>query len=138
MESLRVPGTIEALPAVAAWVDRAAELAGLDEQAAYGLRLAVDEIATNVIVHGYQKAGLSGELVLMARVEDDRLTVELVESSPPYDPRQTPAPDDLDRPPDKRRVGGLGVFLARQGVDSFDYEIAEGFNRHTFVMNRTC
>ena len=136
MKSLCVPGTLASLPAVGAFVARAAETAGLDEQAAYGLRLAVDEIATNAIVHGYQKAGKAGDLVLSASLTADRLCVVLEESSPPYDPRQTPPPDDLARAPEERPAGGLGVFLALQGVDAFRYESTSGVNRHTFVMNR--
>jgi serine/threonine-protein kinase RsbW len=60
MERLQVPGTVDSLAAISTYVVGAAAAAGLDKQAAYGLRLAVDEIATNAIVHGYQKAGQSG------------------------------------------------------------------------------
>ncbi|MFN2136577.1 MAG: ATP-binding protein [Candidatus Promineifilaceae bacterium] len=137
MESVCLPGTLEALPDVGAFVARAAQKAGLDNHAAYKLRLAVDEIATNSVVHGYDRAGQEGDLSLTAELTADRVIVILRESSPPYDPRQTPPPEDLDQPPDRRPAGGLGVYLALQGVDAFDYAYRKGQNCHTFVMNRT-
>ena len=138
MEELRLPGTLDSLPVVSAYVNEAAAEAGLDEQAAYGLRLAVDEIATNAIVHGYQEAGRSGDLLLRATLAADKLTIVLEDTSPPYDPRQTPPPDDLEQAPEERPSGGFCVYLAMQGADAFRYEYVDGgTNRHTFMMNRT-
>jgi anti-sigma regulatory factor (Ser/Thr protein kinase) len=137
MKTLRLPGTVNSLTAIGEYVSGAAKEAGLDEQAAYGLRLAVDEIATNAIVHGYQEAGQSGELVVRAQKTADTLTVVLEDTSPPYDPRQTPPPDSLHRAPEERPFGGLGIYLARQGVDAYRYDHVDGTNRHTFMMNRT-
>lgn len=136
METLCVPGTVDSLPAVGEFVTRAARQAGLDGHATYRLRLAVDEIATNSIVHGYGRSGKRGDLLLTAHVTAGKVTVVLQESSPPYDPRQTPPPDDLDVPPEKRLEGGLGVYLALRGVDAFHYKYDQGLNCHTFVMNR--
>ncbi len=41
------------------------------------LRLAVDEIATNIVVHGYAEAGLSGSVRVAAENLGDRLRVTL-------------------------------------------------------------
>lgn len=127
---------MDALHAVSDYTARAAELARLDEHAAYGLRLAVDEIATNAVVHGYQRAGQSGDLYVHAQLTVDKLTVILEDTSPPYDPRQTPPPESLDSSPEERPSGGLGIYLARQGVDAYRYEYVDGANRHIFMMNR--
>ena len=136
MKTLRLPGKVNSLATISEYIVQAAAEAGLDEQAAYGLRLAVDEIATNVIIHGYKKAGRDGELVIKADQTADTLLIVLEETSPPYDPRETPPPDIVDQEPEKRPSGGLGVYLARQGVDAYRYECLDGVNRHTFMMNR--
>lgn len=137
MERLRLPGTIDSLRAITDYVAAAAAEAGLDEQAAYGLRLAVDEIATNAVVHGYQKTGQSGDLQISADLTPDRLTIVLEDTSPPYDPREAPPPDDLDKAPEQRPTGGLGIYLALQGVDAFRHEyVNNSINRHIFMMNR--
>ncbi len=124
------------MPAVSAFVTRAAEEAGLDDQAVYGLRLAVDEIATNAILHGYRKAARSGELLLEALLEAHTLCIILRDTSPRYDPRGTPPPEDLERAPEERGPGGWGVYLALQAVDAYSYTYAAGVNRHRFRMNR--
>jgi serine/threonine-protein kinase RsbW len=66
MDPLTVPGTLKTIRAVGRYVLQAAAEAGLEEQAAYRLRLAVDEIATNAVIHGYQPTGSEGELVVSA------------------------------------------------------------------------
>ncbi|MFL7839935.1 MAG: ATP-binding protein [Candidatus Promineifilaceae bacterium] len=137
MKTLRLPGRVGSLAAIGDYIIQAAAKARLDEQAAYGLRLAVDEIATNAIVHGYQKIGQIGELVLRAEQTVTTLIVVLEDTSPPYDPRQTPPPDFGDQELGERPSGGLGIYLARQGVDAYRYDCIGGTNRHTFMMNRT-
>ena len=102
----------------------------------YRLRLAVIELVTNSITHGYCEAGLCGTVELRAEIDDRELTLVIEDTAIPYDPTQTPAPDDLDAPVDERKIGGLGVYLALQDVDSFRYEHVGGRNRCTVGMKR--
>jgi serine/threonine-protein kinase RsbW len=134
MNLLIVPGELDSLAAIADFVERAAAVAGLCKPDAYRLRLAVDEIATNAILHGY--AGRKGELNLQARLDDRTLVIFLEDSGPKFDPWRQPPPADLDRPLAERRPGGLGVYLARYGADSVAYEWVDGRNRISFVMKR--
>lgn len=134
MEPLILPGTLDALTKIGAFVLEAASMAGLERKLAYRLRLAVDEIATNAVVYGYDRVGEEGNLVVTAEIGDGELTIILEDTGPPYDPFDTPSPDDLDEPLESRDIGGLGVFLAVQGVDEFRYEWADGTNRNIFTM----
>ena len=136
MEPLTLPGTLDSLTKIGAYVLEAANAAGLERKLAYRLRLAVDEIATNAIVHGYDEVGREGDLVVAAEVGDGILTIILEDTGPAYDPFDTPSPDDLDQPLDDRDIGGLGVFLAVEGVDEFRYERVDGTNRNIFTMKR--
>ena len=56
------PGTLDALEPLRAYVKEAGEAAGLDRSAVYNLCLAIDEIATNVVLYGYEQAGLAGDV----------------------------------------------------------------------------
>ena len=134
MEPLILPGTLDSLIEIGAYVLEAASQSGLERKTAYRLRLAVDEIATNAVVHGYDRIGKNGDLVVSAEVGEGILTIILEDTGPVYDPFKTPTPDDLDQPLDDRDIGGLGVFLAIQGVDEFRYEWANGTNRNIFTM----
>lgn len=136
LEPLTLPGESSYLSQVMDYVAWAAAAAGLDEPAIYRLSLAVDEIATNVVVHGYEDAGRKGELAIWAETEAGRLLIFLEDSGQPFDPRDFPHPKHLDMPLEERQDGGLGIYLALWGVDGFHYEQIDGKNRSVFVMNR--
>jgi anti-sigma regulatory factor (Ser/Thr protein kinase) len=136
VEPLTVPGTLDSLAAIGQYVVAAATTAGLDKKAAYRLRLAVDEIATNVITHGYEEANRAGYLELQAVIDAAALTIILDDTGAAYAPDQALQQTELNAPLGDRPIGGLGVYLAMQGVDQFGYERLGGQNRHTFTMRR--
>jgi serine/threonine-protein kinase RsbW len=140
MNTLTVPATLDSLAAIAAFVLAAADAAGLARQARYRLRLAVDELATNVIMYGYEQV-LANEtpprtIDLRAELSDQALTVVMEDAGVPFDPRQQAAPRAMDLPPEERDIGGLGVFLALDGVDQFHYERVGDRNRNVLVVKR--
>lgn len=136
MQERTFPGTLDALEPIRKFVSDAAEAAGLDRSAIYNLCLAVDEIATNVVLHGYEEAGLSGEMSVSAAVEPENLVITLLDHGKPYDPNFHDAPtgDDLSRPLEEREIGGLGILLALDGVDNLQYEVTDRGNEHRFVV----
>ena len=135
MEALTVPGTLDSLKVIRDYVFAAADAAGIDKKRAYRLGLAVDEIASNIIIHGYDEAGLAGPIWVTAQLTDADLTVVLEDNAVPYNPILQAAPEGLDAPLQARQIGGLGVFLAFRNVDKFDYEFVAGRNRNIFVVN---
>jgi len=136
MKPLTVPGQLESLSAIAQYVLEAATAAGLEKKAAYRLRLAVDEVATNIITYGYDEAGLEANITVHAEIDDRTLKVTLEDHAQPFDPLQHNEPADLELPLEVRQIGGLGIYLAIRGVDKFIYEYVDGCNRNMFVMNR--
>lgn len=138
MEPLIVPGVLDSLEDIRKYVAAAAEAASLDKKATYRLKLAVDEIVTNIIIHGYDEAGLEGEVELHADINEETLAISIEDTGASYNPFQGDVDLDLELPLEERQIGGLGVYLTIQNVDEFLYEqTSEGRNRHTFIMNRT-
>lgn len=137
MESLKVPGKLESLSAIAQYVMSAASSAGLDKKASYKLRLAVDEIATNIITHGYKESGREGDVEMQAKIDEKSLTIWIEDTGVAYDSTQkeTVAEEMLNRSLEDRPIGGLGVYLAIDGVDQFLYERVGDRNRNIFVVN---
>jgi anti-sigma regulatory factor (Ser/Thr protein kinase) len=137
MESKSFAGTLDSLGPIREYVTSAARTAGLDKKATYKLSLAVDEIATNIILHGYEEAGRSGVLDVHVDMGERQVTVTLEDDGEPFDPRQSKLPEnqDLLRPLEERPIGGLGLYLAFEGVDEFRYERAGGRNRNIFVVS---
>ncbi len=136
MTTLTLPGILDSLDEVAAFVQAAAREANFDAKTAYRLQLAVDEVATNVVVHAYQEKGLDGQLYLAAECDEHALRIHLEDTGEPYDPTTRPDPTNLDQPLEEREIGGLGLFLARRSVDDLRYERRGDRNRMTFVVNR--
>jgi anti-sigma regulatory factor (Ser/Thr protein kinase) len=135
MRKLSVPAALESLEKIGAYVVRAAAEAGLDARGAYNLRLAVDEIATNIISYGYG-AGEGGDLTLKVELTPASLTIVLEDRGIPFDPlaREAVNEEDLALPLEERQIGGLGIYLVLKGVDAFRYEYGDGVNRNIFEM----
>lgn len=137
MQRLIIPAALESLSAVSAFAQEAAVAAGLDQRAAYQLRLALVELVTNTITHGYGAANQPGTVELQAEAGERTLTVTLEDTACPYDPSQAPLPQDLVAPAEERKMGGLGVFLALSALDSFHYDRIGNRNRSVLTMTRT-
>jgi serine/threonine-protein kinase RsbW len=136
MDPLTLPATLESIEPIVRYVLGAAAAAGLDKKAAYRLRLAVDEIATNIVTHGYAEAHLAGDVVVNANVGENELTVTLEDWAPAFDPRGQQEPGHIGRPSHERPIGGLGVFLAFKNVDDLSYEYRDHKNRNILTMKR--
>jgi phosphoserine phosphatase RsbU/P len=136
MDAITLPGTLDALSPIRDYVKEAAASAGLDHTATYNLLLAVDEIATNVVLHGYEEAGLQGNISVAAARQDDSLVIQLSDSGKSYDPFAHRTPDDagLCKELSDRPIGGLGIMLAKDGVDDLQYESTDKGNVHRFVV----
>lgn len=111
---LRVAARLENLSAVRGFVGTAASELGLEPDRVADVLLAVDEAATNTVVHGYGECGGSIEVTVERTAE--ALIVRLRDEADPFDPHCVPAPD-LSVPLEQRRPGGLGIHLMRQLVD---------------------
>jgi serine/threonine-protein kinase RsbW len=89
--------------------------------------LALEEVFMNVVMHG-TKAGALREVAVSLALTSDGLTMTIEDDGPGFDPLSLPPPDVTASLAD-RRVGGLGVFLVRQMMDSVSYERVAGRNQ---------
>jgi serine/threonine-protein kinase RsbW len=137
MDPLIVHAELSALGRIREYVMLAAENAGLDKQGAYKLALALDELATNVIMYGYADMDPAGDISIQADLEKARLRITMEDRGKAFDPRSRELPSEADLALDleERDIGGLGIFLALEGVDAFDYQRVDGANRNILEMN---
>jgi len=132
--ALRVPATVDSLEPVSDFVLGLGKQARLPESSLYQLRLAADELATNIVLHGYR--GEPGEITVDGGIDRGDVWVRFQDDAPAFDPRQGMRAPALDVPLAEREIGGLGVFLAFTAVDTFEYELVAGRNVSTLVMRR--
>jgi anti-sigma regulatory factor (Ser/Thr protein kinase) len=130
MEStLRISAEVPNLVAVLRFVEATAAALQVNRDVIDDMLQAVDESVTNIIVHGYHEQ--AGDVEIGVSLEGDALVVRLCDQAPLFNPTLVPPPD-LTLPLEKRRFGGLGIYLARQFVDSMTYRVtSEGGNELT-------
>jgi serine/threonine-protein kinase RsbW len=111
---------------------------GVSTKQNYGLCLAIDEIATNIIRYGYPLASITDGKVEVEIVYDaGKLTVTLMDSGVPFDPfaHRLPTEEEMNKPLEERPIGGLGIMMAKQSVDEFKYDFVDGKNINSFSIN---
>jgi len=88
--------------------------------------LAIEEHLTNILTYGFSKA--DEHLVTFNIQADSRdLVIEVIDDGRPFDPTKYPEPD-LSVPAEKRKIGGLGIHMIRQAMDSLQYKRVNGQN----------
>ncbi|MDQ8161372.1 MAG: ATP-binding protein [Gemmatimonadota bacterium] len=118
--SMRTTATVEHLPALVEFLQRAWQEGALPEAAAFPFELALDEIFMNVVMHGTTPDGPPREVVVSLRDEGNRVTMVMEDDGPAFDPLTLATPD-IDAPIEERELGGLGVFLVRELMDDVSY-----------------
>ena len=128
---LRIAAELNNLTVLRRFVREAATALAAPAETIDNLVLAVDESATNIIMHGY--CGQPGEIEIEIRRAQDALVIYLRDQAPPFDPTRLPAPD-VTLPLEQRPIGGLGVYLTRQLVDSVTHCLtSQGGNELTLI-----
>lgn len=79
------PGVRGSLDEIAGFVERVAEAAGIDARTARRLRLALDEVCTNIVVHGYHDGTSPGRIRIEATLCEDALELTIDDDAPPFD-----------------------------------------------------
>lgn len=122
----------ENLAAVLAFVDGVFDRAGIAGSTRHDIRLAVEEICTNVIRHGYVGRE-PGPLSLLIRDLPSQYQIVVEDEATPFHPAWAPEPD-LSSGWEDRERGGLGWHLVRNVVDDIRYECPGGTgNKVTLV-----
>lgn len=136
MERLRVPASLDSLEPLRRFVSAATERAGIERRAAYKLMTAIDELATNIILYGYQDAGREGDVAIASDMTEAELTITLRDRALPFNPLERETPSHITASLEDRPIGGLGIHLAVQGVDRFEYVYENGENINRLSVHR--
>ena len=99
------------------------------------LKLAIEEVVVNVINYAYPQ-GEQGEIKIEATASAEALRFKITDNGVPFAP--TDAPDvDTSLSAEERQIGGLGIFLVRQLMDTINYERVDGKNILTLKKQLT-
>lgn len=131
-----IPGVQELVPDVCDFVVAAARRANLTERAVYQCQMAVDEACTNIIEHGFSKAGEPGQIEVICQDSEDAYTITILDDSPPFNPLERIDPD-TNAPLAEREPGGWGIYFIKKMMDAADYTLENGRNKLTIYKRKT-
>ncbi|MGB6222489.1 ATP-binding protein [Haloferula sp.] len=105
----------------------------IDMKTLFGLTLALEECASNIVNHALQRDA-SRSFQVSFNDADGGMVIELRDSGPEFDPTATPdrepSPEDDDEPP-----GGWGIQLVRRYIDEILYSRSFGENVLRLIKN---
>jgi sigma-B regulation protein RsbU (phosphoserine phosphatase) len=133
--SITLPNDINSVPQLNDFIDGFSLEAGLDMSMTMSLNLALEEAVVNVMTYAYAP-DTQGELILEAVADKGVVTFILTDTGVPFDPT---AKEDADTTLgiEDRPIGGLGIFLVRQLMDTVDYQRVDGQNVLTLTKKLT-
>lgn len=105
---------------------------GAPADAVQDLALAVEEVLSNLVRHGY--AGTEGPIGLRVGLDAAAVKIEIRDRGIHFDPRLAPHPH-LDVPLDERATGDLGILLIKSATDRIAYRRDGAENLLTLVRD---
>ena len=118
----------ESVKTVAEFLDTTLEAWEIPMKVVSKLQIVADEIYSNIVRYSQAKnakvTAVQNGTVLSLRFEDD---------GKPYDPT-TAAEPDITASAEEREIGGLGIFVVRNMMDSMDYKYKDGHNVLTLLL----
>ena len=121
------------VPKLQTLVDEVCEAMEFDEKTSMQMRIAIEEAVVNVMDYAYPP-GQRGEVTIEATSTDGCLKFTIIDSGKPFDPT-VQAAVDTSLPARERRIGGLGIHIVRQMMDSINYERMDNLNVLTLKKN---
>lgn len=123
---ITLPNDVQEVPQLNVFVDEVCEQADFDMSTTLKLNLAIEEAVVNVMNYAYP-AGEKGDVDIEAMINDEYLVFVISDSGTPFDPTAK-AEVDTTLSAEERGIGGLGIHLIRQIMDTINYERVDGKN----------
>jgi serine/threonine-protein kinase RsbW len=107
---------------------------GMPEKSLYQLKIALDEMVSNVIKYAWPEGG-AHDIEIRITARDDGVEVEIIDDGRMFDPRDAPK-RDKPLPGQRPQPGGVGVQMTKQLVDRIGYA-RTGDRNHT-TLTKLC
>lgn len=117
--TVRLPADLREIERLNRIIRHFGELHEIPSRVLYAVNLALDEVVTNVIRHGYEDPKDKEVVVEVTACEGTVATV-VSDSGQPFNPLDVPPPD-IEAPLAERELGGLGIHLVRNLMDRAEY-----------------
>ena len=131
--SIVLKNDIQQLPILKTFIDDIIEKLKINRSLAMKLNLALEEAVVNVMEYAYMPK-TEGDIEVSAHVDETQIKFIITDYGMAFDPTLKNEVDTTltveDRP-----IGGLGIHLVRQYMDSINYERADNKNILTLIKH---
>ena len=134
MREWTIPATKEAVAAVMHSLEREMEANECAEKKRRQLNIALEELMVNIVNYAYgEEHGIIRISYEFWKTEGGVcLKLICADHGKSYNPLKKKEPD-VSLPAEKRKAGGLGIFMMKKLVDSIEYERVGGENQITII-----
>ena len=130
---IKLPATLDNLERWREAVSECARQQGFDQKKVIKIELALEEALVNICNYSYPEEPRHAEV--NCKRDNSRFIIEIIDSEIPFDLTSLPAPD-LASSIEKRKIGGLGIFLIKKMVDEVKYHREGNFNILKLTIKR--
>ena len=131
---LKVTNDVKHVPEVNDFITDFCQDVKMDESLTTQMQLAVEEAVVNIMNYAYPE-GEQGDIFIKASATAEHVKFVLTDHGAAFAP--TDAPDvDTSLSAEDRQIGGLGIFLVRQLMDTINYERVDNRNVLTLTKKR--
>lgn len=133
MKELTVQASLENIAAVTAFVDEQMEALDCPMKAQIQIDVAIDELFGNIAHYAY--GDTTGDATVRFDFDEVTRTASLtfIDGGTPFDPLAKADPD-VTLSAEERSIGGLGIFMVKNTMDSVKYRYENGFN--TLIIHK--
>lgn len=131
-KELVVPAQIEKLQEVLSFLEQALGEVDCPLKKQMQIAVAAEEVFVNIASYAYAPG--TGIATVCIETADDPpvATITFSDSGIPFDPLNKADPD-VTLPAEERKIGGLGIFIAKKTMDEVRYEYKDGQNLLTLI-----
>jgi anti-sigma regulatory factor (Ser/Thr protein kinase) len=123
----------EELEKVQAFIDELSSRWLLKPEQVFELNLILEEYITNLINYGYHDAE-EHQIIIEFSKDNKRIKMMIFDDAGPFDLTKTPENQEINKPIEERRIGGLGIHFIKKLADELHYQTNEGENRLIIVL----
>lgn len=133
INTLHIKNKLEQLTRLYEFLDLHASAYGLEEQLTMQIKLALEEVVTNVILYAYPDKK-DQDIRIDMNYGNKQLTIVITDKGTPFNPLEMKEPD-ITLPPEERPIGGLGIYLVKQLMTEVTYSRSSGKNILTMTKD---
>lgn len=129
MKKLKILAKVENLDEVIDFINEQLNQVGCSTEMKNEIDLAAEELFVNIARYAYPSDNM-GNAVIQTSITTEPKTLKLtfIDWGIPYNPLERSDPNVKAIPLEKRRNGGMGIYIVKKSMDDIAYQYTDGKN----------